>query len=126
MQDKQTALANKISTHIEDIVRLAEILMMAHAITGEPAGNFTKIAMMKTQKKMRETQERLVTELDTGLITPESYLRKFNNLVAKTMNKNRVILGDDVFVEIFGDLGPRPKLIDRKTFLGQFREELRP
>ena len=79
------------------------------------------LAHIAANMGLQNTLAILIDALDNGTITPVEYLDKLNEAAKASMERNRTLLGDDVFLAVFGEAGLHPEgLVDRKAFLDQF------
>ncbi len=76
--------------------------------------------LLKEKSEFHALQAELVNALGEGVIDKRVYLKRTNEILRVSMEKNRFILGDERFSRVFGETGYEPDgLIDESIFLGE-------
>jgi hypothetical protein len=103
----------------EEAIRLSDLAALVQMGLGHPLDPLTFKELAQIQADLRGTQRALAIKLDTGALTPESYLDQLNAALSLWAKRNLALLGDEMFDAIFGKEGRQPEdMIDRGTFLG--------
>ena len=108
----------------KELTQLTEFLGMAEGALGHRLDDRTRRSIRKIQTDFWRRQEQLVRILDLKVVTPEEYLDRFNALLKTTMDRMRVVLGEERFNIIFGEVGRHPEgLVERSTFMDAIASE---
>jgi hypothetical protein len=108
----------------KELTQLTEFLALAEGALGHRLDERTRRSLRKIQTDFRRRQEQLVRVLDLKVVTPEEYLDQFNALLKTTMDRMRVVLGEERFNIIFGEVGGHPEgLVERSTFIDAIASE---
>lgn len=100
----------------EDI-RLKELADLYKGVNLDP-DTFQKCA--DSQLEFRTNQNKLVNLLALRYITKYEYLDRFNESSSKMFRKIKVLLGDEKYYKVFGDVDPDAEILDRDSFLGEY------
>jgi hypothetical protein len=111
----------------QDFVIMSELSALVRETLGDSIDAPTFRQLVEIQVEFKREQARLIEALQSKEISPEAYLQLFTKALTVRMAKNKIVLGNDRFYQMFGEVGDYPEyLADPEIFFsGQASNHLR-
>jgi hypothetical protein len=104
---------------------LDDFLEVVQAALGESLDQCTADEFLRIQVQLRSKADRLVADLDTGMLSREAFYDLHTELLREAMTASEKLLGHGRFMTVFGEAGKHPEgLIDRDAFLSQGLDDI--
>jgi hypothetical protein len=101
----------------EDAIQRQALAKLVEKALGRPLDIDKFEGLFSVQKEMRFQQSLLVAEFDRKALSSEGYLERLSNLTLSATTQIRTLLGDELFIKIFGEAGLHPEgIVNRQKF----------